>query len=239
MNLSRRRTINIAGVDEFKGGWLAIVQSSQIRFRFLGRFEDIFTEFHGIDMVCVDMIIGLPDNGNERDCDKQARRLLGRPRGSSVFPAPIRRVLDCSSYPEANGLSKSLAGKGISKQTFSILPSIKEVDQVVRKRGQQFIREVHPELGFMAMNSGEAMRHSKKSSEGMAERRKLLAHHLGEEFVLEAESAFCQIRPRPTDDLYDAMAALWSTQRLVEGRASTVPGVPTLDSKGLRMEMSY
>ena len=227
--------MNIAGVDGIKGGWLAVVQSNPVEIKLLERFEDVFAEFPGLEMVGVDMIIGLPDNGNKRDCDEQAKQLLG-PRKSSVFPAPIRRLLDCSSYNEAKNLSKCLAGKMISKQTFYLLPKIKELDLVVREYGQERIKEVHPEVSFRAMNSGLAMTHHKKRREGKDERRKVLAHHLGEKFVREAE---CQTKSKYTDDLYDAMAALWSAQRLVEGRACTIPKTPTLDATGLRMEMNY
>ncbi len=231
--------MNIAGVDGIKGGWLAIVQNSPVRVECLERLEDLFTEFPGVDVVGVDMIIGLPDDANERDCDKQARRRLGQPRGSSVFRAPHRKLLCSSSYEEANCLSKSLIGKGISRQTHGIIPYIKEVDQAVRKHGQERIREVHPEVSFMEMNSGSAMQYNKKRSEGMAERRNLLVEHFGEGFVSEAESTFRRNNVRLTDDFYDAFAALWSAQRLVEGKASTIPEIPTLDSTGLRMEISH
>ena len=226
--------MNIAGVDGTKCGWLAVVQSKPVSVKCLATLEDVFTEFPSIEVVGMDMIIGLPDDANERDCDKQARRLLGQPRGSSVFRAPHRKLLRCSSYDEANGLSKSLTGKGTTKQTFSLMPNINELDQVVRKHGQERIREVHPEVSFMAMNSGSAMQHNKDTPEGREERRNLLVQHFGEGFVGEAES-----KTRLIVDLYDAMAALWSAQRLAEGKATPIPQTPTLDSTGLRMEISY
>ena len=90
-----------------------------------------------LDIVAVDIPIGLNEGyeAGGRFCDRQARKCL-RGRASSVFPAPVRPVLAASSREEACTLSRASAphGKAISKQTFAILPKIREVDELLRRR---------------------------------------------------------------------------------------------------------
>ena len=62
----------------------------------------------------IDIPIGLPSKG-PRECDREARRLLGRPRAASVFPAPIRPLLRARSWEEAAAsLSTLLTALGLS-----------------------------------------------------------------------------------------------------------------------------
>jgi len=54
--------------------------------------------------IAIDIPIGLLEG--PRVCDKAARKLLGQPRGSSVFPAPCRPALEAQcqrqTYAEAS-----------------------------------------------------------------------------------------------------------------------------------------
>ena len=66
--------------------------------------------------VFVDIPIGLRDDTPApRSCDTAARKLLGRNRASSVFPAPIRAILLEQSHSDATSKSRRLTGKGISQ----------------------------------------------------------------------------------------------------------------------------
>jgi predicted RNase H-like nuclease len=48
---------------------------------------------------------------------------------------------------------------------------------------------------------------------------------------------------RPTgvarDDIIDALAALWTAERIARGEARMLPPQPPVDEMGLRMEMVY
>ncbi|MBI5178281.1 MAG: DUF429 domain-containing protein [Nitrospinae bacterium] len=118
------------------------------------------------DMVTVDIPIGMPEQGT-RFCDSEARQLLG-PRKFSVFPTPIRETLKAQNYFHANQVSREINKKGMSKQTWNILPKIKVVDEFIRFdiSRQQWVREVHPELCFYAWNNNCPMKFYKKSPEG-------------------------------------------------------------------------
>ena len=87
----------------------------------------------------------LPSGREGRLCDKEARRRLGR-RASTVFPPPVRAALAAATYEDANRISREESGKGMTKQTFAILPKIREVDCLLRKseKARHIIREVPP-----------------------------------------------------------------------------------------------
>ncbi|MBS3822094.1 MAG: DUF429 domain-containing protein, partial [Phycisphaerae bacterium] len=72
------------------------------------------------EIVAIDVPIGLTDAG-KRECDVAARRCLGRPRGNSVFPAPIRPMLEAQSHAEACRIGRAVDGRGLTVQAWSIL----------------------------------------------------------------------------------------------------------------------
>jgi predicted RNase H-like nuclease len=101
---SRRLKANIlagsdtlAGVDGCRGGWIAVIdEGGRLNSRVFADWSQLMTELERATLIGVDIPIGLPGKGS-RACDLEARRRLGRPRGSSVFPAPVRGVLKDSS----------------------------------------------------------------------------------------------------------------------------------------------
>ena len=117
----------------------------------------------------MDIPIGLLDAAKRggRDCDIEARKRLGSRRGSSVFPPPVRATLDSDDYAEANVINhaSSDVGIGLSKQCYSIIPKIREVDQFINPDLQERVKEVHPEICFWKMADGVAMNFSKKKSQ--------------------------------------------------------------------------
>ena len=131
------------------------------------------------DRIFVDMPIGLPEPGNSRPCDTEARKLLGSPRSSSVFPPPSRAVLRAGTYDEARRISLETTGKSLSKQTFALIARIREVDALMREceKARGIVREVHPEVCFWALNGEVSMQHSKRQENGRRERRDVLERH--------------------------------------------------------------
>ncbi|MTI68108.1 MAG: DUF429 domain-containing protein [Firmicutes bacterium] len=56
-------------------------------------------KFRSYDLLLIDISIGLREQKKiERVCDKQARRILGQPRGLSVFTVPSRFAIYCNTY---------------------------------------------------------------------------------------------------------------------------------------------
>ncbi len=245
-----RELFQVAGVDGCKAGWLvALVEGSVERseqsgsYKFKAKtifvaedFTSVLAETAGCDLVCVDMPIGLSDDTFPRQCDVEACRLLGPARGRSVFRVPVRSCLTAEDYPAANKISRRVCGKGLSKQSFGILPKIREVDELMDPMVQRRVREIHPEVCFWALNNGRAMRHNKKTVPGQAQRHNLLVDVLPnmDDLLARAPS-----RGYLMDDAYDAVAAAWTAAQAVMGRAATLPEKPPFDSKGLRVEMLY
>jgi predicted RNase H-like nuclease len=205
--------VSCAGVDGCPRGW---VVASRDRGRIVVRVvDDLTATVAEVARVGIDMPIGLPATPG-RAADGAARVLLG-PRRSSVFPAPARPMLACTSHADANALSRALFGIGMSVQTFHLLPKIREIDAVAQTLDPDDrdtrLAEVHPECSFL-LAGGEPLA-SKHTPEGVARRRAIIELVLGE------------IPPVPRgarlDDVLDACAALWSTERFARGEHVTIP----------------
>jgi predicted RNase H-like nuclease len=190
------------------------------------------------DVIAIDIPIGLTESG-PRDCDRAARGLLGRPRASSVFPAPIRALLAARSWEEACAVRSRIEDKRISKQAWGIVGKVREVDEELRAlpRLRERVREVHPEVSFQAW-SGAAMRFRKTSRRGREERRRLVDRYFGPAAYESVRDQFL-VKDVGHDDILDAFAALWSAERILRGASSSLPEVPPIDRLELRMEIVY
>jgi predicted RNase H-like nuclease len=96
--------MQLIGIDGCADGW--VVASSDQRldvvdFFVVQRLDGLFRKAAtGEALIVIDIPIGLTDGG-PRACDVAARKLLGAPRNSSVFPAPSRQALAAATYDEA------------------------------------------------------------------------------------------------------------------------------------------
>lgn len=233
--------MRVVGVDGCPGGWIAIeydLSSHAMTPRIHTNFGELLQSYTDAACVAVDMPIGLAE-GTPRPCDIAARKVLGSPRSSSVFPAPDRRLLGKSIYSEALELSRSILNKGLSKQGFAIHYKIAEVDQVMTPDLQTRVVEVHPEVSFWALADHHPMKHPKGKLPGFEERRALLIDAFGETQIPTREKARNFARPAKPDDVLDAIAATWTAWRFAEGRSNRLPQSPTIDARGLRMEIVY
>lgn len=235
--------MRVVGVDGYRGGWVAAawdVDVDHLALRVHASFAELLAAHDEAAVIGVDMPIGLPDNA-PRACDRLARQLLG-PRRASVFSAPCRALLGVSDYAAALALSRRLTGRGLSLQTFHLLPKIAEVDAALQAglAMQGRIAEVHPELAFTALNGGVPLAHAKRRPEGFAARRALLAAALPHGAVPAVRSAIRMLAPGAApDDVLDALAVAWSANRVARGTATRLPATPEHDATGLRMEIVY
>jgi len=186
------------------------------------------------DVVVIDMPIGLPETGR-RACDLEARALLGQ-RRNSVFTGARRPLLAFSDYRDANAWAKA-DGAGVSKQLWHILPKIRDVDTWVTPARQDWFREGHPELAFLAA-TGAPLDHYKKTAEGEAERRAALAGFLPPPLLATWLDDLAR-KTAARDDLIDAAVLCRTAARVASGKAQRLPGRPERDRAGLVMEMVY
>jgi predicted RNase H-like nuclease len=165
----------VAGVDGCKGGWAAF----KVELATLAASVELVNLAFVLrnkppDLAClgIDIPVGLLDGS--RACDKAARKLLGQPRGTSVFPSPCRAATQASSYAEANASNKQRTGRGLNVFAWGIVPKIREVDDAITPECQQWAFEVHPEVCFWALAGGRPMAHRKKIPAGVEERLTIL-----------------------------------------------------------------
>jgi predicted RNase H-like nuclease len=233
--------VKLIGIDGCKAGWLVATSEdnlASLHFQIVG---DLGIFLKGLDernaRVVIDVPIGLPID-RPRECDREARRFLKRPRGSSVFPAPFRATLAAQTYREACDLNSRASGKKVSQQMFHILDKIRDVDALVTRDRQRWFREAHPELIFAVLSGNEhGLTHYKKTSDGEQERLVILKRHVPH---FDAQEVRLRLGRKAThrDDIIDAVACLITAQRLITGDAVVMPSGPVpLDARGLRMEM--
>ncbi len=238
--------VEFVGVDGCPAGWFSVGfdRFGGYEVEVFPSFEKLLARYGGARLVLVDIPIGLAEGPERRECDRQARKLLGR-RGSSVFPAPTRQTAEQAAasprdYRAALAIERRYAGKGISRQAFAISPKIAEVDAVLRSRNAgatPVVREVHPEVCFWMLNDERPMKFSKKKSAGRVERLDVLTNEdsRSEEIYELACSKFLR-KVVGRDDVLDALvAALVARERPEQLR--TIPEFPPRDAKGLPMEM--
>jgi predicted RNase H-like nuclease len=231
----------LAGVDGCRAGWIVVLahplacdaQAHQVRL--CAGFDEVLGLEPAPAVIAVDMPIGLlaaPQPGG-RDCDRLARRLLGR-RARSVFTPPTRSLLAATRYDQVRA-------HGLSIQAFNIVPKMREVDRLMTPLLQHRVYEAHPELAFRTL-TGHPMQHRKKTLAGREERLRALEQ--------APHRLFASIRPafertlqgyRRTqvapDDLLDAYVLVGTALRIWQAQGRRVPHAPACDQKGLRMEI--
>ena len=220
----------VAGVDGCKGGWVVASRrdADPIDIKVIASFEAVISQ--GFDVVAVDIPIGLPDVGH-RDCDRLARQAIG-PRRSSVFPCPIRPTLQAQDYTDACGIGRAADGRGMSKQAWSILPKIREVDDQMNPALQSRIIEVHPEVSFWAIAGRKPLALPKRRSAGKVLRRTLIEANVG-------QFPDTRVSGAGVDDVLDALASMWTAGRFAKQVAEKLSSEGSFDDQGLEMAIWF
>lgn len=231
------------GVDGCRAGWFAVAITDDGEWSHtVYESAEVLLDRHGdADRILIDIPIGLVEGRpEERKCDLEARWLLGYPRSASVFPVPSRAALSAPIYEEADRVNREETGRGLSIQTWRILPKIREVEQLMQQsqRARDVFVEVHPELLFWVLNGQQAMRQPKRQGKGRIERMEVLHRWFPAADDLHANAA--DVYPREHvahDDIIDAtvaaVAGLVGTGQLID-----IPEPPETDSTGLPMRMA-
>ena len=231
----------IIGADGCRAGWVVVLApGGESAVHVVRRFVDVLDIAADAAVLAVDMPIGLLDHAvsGGRDCDRAARRLLGR-RACCVFTPPVRSALRAGEYSHALALNRrsSPAALGISIECFGLFAKLREVDAALRRRPAlvRRVREVHPELAFRAMAGAPAGLPPKRSPVGRAERLALLEREFPDVRAAVAHPP----RGAAADDVIDAHALCWSAARIAGRRAVCLPARPPRDARGLPMAIWY
>jgi predicted RNase H-like nuclease len=228
------------GIDGCASGWMYFRFDGEVgTFGVAETLGEIVSAAPADACALIDMPIGLRARGkSERGCDLAARALLG-PRRASVFPAPCRPVLTAKTYAEALARTRRLTGRGLSRQSWNLVPKIREADALVRGSAQAraILREAHPELLFAGL-AGGPMSHPKKTRAGFTERLTILSilHPFAEQLIASAFLAHGGFEAA-RDDVVDAFVLALCAREPARLRA--LPEQKETDPQGLRMEIVY
>jgi predicted RNase H-like nuclease len=224
----------VAGLDGCRAGWVSFtveLPSLDTSVDVVDLPELLRSRPPNLACIAIDIPIGLL-NGS-RACDRAARKLLGQPRGSSVFPAPCRAVLSASCHSEASEINRQKTTRGLSQQAWGIAPKIKQVDDAISPDSQQWAVEVH-KVCFWALNQHRPIKYNKKKKDGAADRIAVLRP------VFPAIERHLANRPTRVgaDDMLDAAAAAWTALRCHRSEAKCVC-LPERDERGLATTIWY
>lgn len=209
----------VLGVDGCKGGWVGVRWDDTTTVLVAATIGELVSAAGPVDAVAIDIPIGLPTDV-ARVAEQLARKQLPG-RASTVFNAPAAAVLEVPDYPAGNAANRAALGLGLSKQTWYLVPKIRDVrDWLVVDPGVPVV-EAHPELCFAAMNGGVLV-DGKTTVAGEALRRTLLSGH---GLDVEAERR----RGVAVDDVLDAAATAWTARRHADGIAERLPPEPRSD----------
>ncbi|MDF2960072.1 MAG: hypothetical protein K0S39_1807 [Paenibacillus sp.] len=232
------------GIDGCRAGWLAVTLqefSGPAKVNLFASVADLWKELRYSEYLLLDMPAGLKSSGREeRRCDLLARQMLRPLRASSIFPAPVRGVLEAADYAEANVISRRLGERGLSKQSWHLVPKIREVDSLLRsdESARRKVREAHPEVCFAAL-FGAPMKHNKKTEAGYRERMDhLLTVYADAAKVTEQALHAYRRSEAARDDIVDALV-LAVSGAVCGGSLCSLPDPPEQDACGIRMSIWY
>ncbi len=227
------------GIDGCRAGWFYVrLGPSAWSFGVLTNISELAAIQGPADTVLIDIPIGLITCAtNERRCDKAARKWLGPGKGSSVFPVPCRAAVAAQTYSEASATNFMNTGRNLSRQTWGILPKIREVDEFLRGvETPSLPREMHPEVCFRALSLQQGPDASKKTKEGFRARLAILANHFPgtNELVSQALDKYLR-KEVARDDVLDALVGAVTGRY----RLCSLPVPAEFDAMGLPMEIVY
>lgn len=207
---------HVLGVDGCRRGWVGVRWDGSTEVLVAATIAELVAAAGPVDAIAIDIPIGLPSD-TPREPERLARRLLPG-RASTVFNAPAAVVLDAADYTSANAANRAALGLGLSKQTWYLVPKIRDVHDWLATRPAVTVVEAHPELCFAAMNGGVLV-DGKTTTAGEELRRSLLTGH----------GLAVDARRRTgvaVDDILDAAATAWTARRVADGIAERLPPEP-------------
>lgn len=238
------------GIDGCPGGWFVVsIHANGFHVKLVTDLAAYLGACRGSDQVWIDMPIGFPVD-DVRECESAARKYLGWPRSSSVFPVPVRDVIaHAQNYAQASTIQRRTIGRGLTKQCWNIVPKMRELDHVMRNaRGG--VRESHPEVVFAALNrrrfptttTGSGLVASKTKGEGRTQRLSILRDWSTQiDAIYNEAKATHRRKDLGLDDIIDALGLAIAARLVQTGRATliTLPATPSADVHGRPMEIVY
>ena len=222
------KATDLIGIDGTSSGWIASIGNSKNKYvTKIKFFKDLDTllSLHPESIIVIDMPIELNKKKYLRKCDILAKKYLGKNFQSSIFIPPLKNILECATFQDANKLSKKIAGKGLSKQSWYLKNKIREVRDLAKVSNK--IYEGHPECSFKMLKN-KSLKAKKKSVLGIFERLELLR-----KAGLDPLSVNLQLDNNSTtkiDDVLDSMVLFITALRIYEGNYLCLEKTETKDN---------
>ncbi|HEX5265615.1 MAG TPA: DUF429 domain-containing protein, partial [Acidimicrobiales bacterium] len=227
----------LAGVVPCPGGWLvagAKLQGTTMSPEepvVLRTFVEVLDTKPAFEIIALGAAVGLPDipAAGGRQCDREARALLGWPRSGAIISPPARAALAARSYTKARAAN----GGRLSAVAWARLARLAEIEEVIAPYWQRTVFEVNPELSFHQLNEDAPLLYPKQSQVGIKERTDLVVGRIsGMQRIVDA-----RVRGAGVAHRLDAAACLWTARRIAAHAVRRLPEEPVWDAQGLRMEI--
>lgn len=236
----------VIGADGCRAGWAAVrIQANTPELFLLTSLEEIVQLTGPDSRILIDMPIGFVDEGPDgRTCDRLARRMLSPKRHSSIFNPPCRAAL-YQDLDNASAINYQHTGKKLSRQSINIIPKIRELDAFLQQLDpaqRDHWYEAHPEVVFAALNGGQVISESKKTTLGQKQRLKLLSSFLPAIKIWYPTVAHQYPRKLILpDDIIDALGLAVASWLIEQTKYTLIslPDTPPTDSTGLPMRIIY
>lgn len=228
------------GIDGCKGKWLSVaISHAGYEVNLFDNIREVCEHYERAESILIDMPIGLPECANHMRPDAELRKAL-KGKASSVFNVPCRQAVYQTEYEKASATNHEIMGKKLSKQSFAILPKIKEVDLFLQTNPawKNRLLESHPEYCFALLNAGVPVIENKQTDEGMIKRISLLEQYYpNSRELLNCFKVRYPALASKNDDLLDALVlAVIGTIGLKKG-FHTIPDLPSEDAKTIKMQI--
>ncbi len=227
------------GVDGCKGGWFStIFNNNSWQVNLYKNLDSLWAKNKKAKLILIDMPVFLLNCGVRR-CDKLARKLLDKKRKSSIFNAPSKKAMEASNYKEASLLNFRYTGKKLSKQTWNLIPKIREIDKVIKKYPGiiGIVKESHPELCFKSFSG--RIKYSKKNVLGKEERLEILTNiDPDSKNIFDYSIKNFKRQDVLYDDILDSII-LSITAKFGYGKLSRIPETPQYNELCQKAETVY
>lgn len=227
----------IGGVTPCPGGWLMLparlagVTTVAEESFVLPNLQEVLDYRPKFDFSAINIPFGYPERpqGPYRQCDQEARELVGWPRMVNLHPVPSRPALFAKSRKEAVELEPWL-----TKNDFRHFRWMKEAAIEIQPFHSRSVYSGNAALSFQHMNGDEPLKTSPYHEDGRLERLELIRSKLP-----GVDDVVTRIPPDGAGQvhMYEAAAMLWTARR-ASGRAiSRLPMDPEWDEGGIRIEL--
>ena len=206
----------VLGLDGYPKGWVAVALRDGVleSISTVPNISEALSRWPNATAIGIDIPIGLPTDATSRAADLETRALLGARRGS-LFLTPPRQAIEAPNHAEAIAICREMGCPAPSAQAYALRNKILEVAPIAA--AEEHIFEVHPELAFR-MLAGEPLAASKRSWNGLARRRDLLAS-----VGLDLPPSFPGGGACAPDDVFDAAITAWVAWHYARGAAHSLP----------------